>query len=203
MKLPSLFFLSALTITLVGCDPATPPSDEIGVDKSPEVGVDQVSAESADQTFESDEFGNLAKMAFEYLKTADEEYLEHIWVTPELMKRIGEITGQEVSSENLEKHQAGIVESAKLVRKEVEELGIDWSKAKLVKAEREASGETTEYAPPSREDAAVSDRLDSFEVYLTIESGEATVKIRLDDCLGVDGKHVIGDCFLAPNMEGW
>ena len=142
-------------------------------------------------------------MAFEYLKTGDESYLEHVWVTPRLMKRIEEISGQAVPPENLDRHRNAIVESARLVRKESEKLGIDWAKARLVKAEWDASGEMTEYAPPSRDDDTVSDRLDSFEVYLTIDSGATNVMLRLDDCLSIDGKHVIGDCFVAPTMEGW
>jgi len=218
VKFLSLFFASAFAVTLVACGPTAPSGDDSVTDQADDTDVEQVSGplpdqvaepvagqvtEAATQVSEINDSGNLAEMAFEYLRTADEGYLEHIWITPELMKRMEKITGQDVPSENLEKHHTGIVESAKLVRKKAEELGIDWAKAKLVKAEREASGETMEYAPPSREDDTVSDRIDSFEVYLTIESGEATIKIRLDDCLGVDGKHVIGDCFLAPNMEGW
>ena len=203
MKFLSLFLASALTITLIGCDPATPSGDDIVADQASEAGADQTSEAAADQASEINDSGNLAEMAFEYLKTGDEGYLEHIWVTPELMKRIEEISGEDVPSENLDRHQDAIVESAKLVRKEAEELGIDRTKAKLVKAEWDASGEMTEYAPHSREDDIVSGQIDSFEVYLTIESGETTVELRLDDCLSIDGKHVIGDCFMAPTMEGW
>ena len=187
----------------IGCDRATPSGDDIVADQVSEAGTDQISEAAADHASEINDSGNLAEMAFEYLKTSDEGYLEHIWVTPQLMKRIEEISGEDVPSENLHRHQDAIVESARLVRKEAEELGIDWAKARLVKAEWDASGKMTEYAPNSREDDTVFDQIESFEVYLIVESGKTTFKLRLDDCLNIDGKHVIGDCFMAPTMEGW
>ena len=82
-------------------------------------------------------------------------------------------------------------------------MGIDWAEARLVKAESDASGQLAIYVPRSEEHDNGPDRVDSFEVYLTVESEKTTVTLRLDDCLSIDGKDVIGDCFLAPNMEGW
>jgi hypothetical protein len=202
MRFLSLLSALALTITLVGCDPATPSGDDLVADQASKAGADRVSEAAADQASQINDSGNLAEMAFEYLKTGDERYLERIWVTPELMKRIEEISGEEVPSENLDRHQDAIVESARLVRKEAEKSGVDWTKAKLVKAEWDRPGELTEYAPHSGEDV-VSDQIVSFEVYLTIESGQSTFRLRLDDCLSIDGKHVVGDCFLAPTMVGW
>jgi len=211
MKSLSLLLASALTISLTGCGPATPSGDDVpadhpseaAADRPSETGADPAPAAAADQAPEINDSDNLARMAFAYLKTSDEAYLEHIWITPGLMKRIEEISGQEVPPENLDKHQDGIVASAGIVRKEAEKLGIDWTDAKLVKAESDASGEMTEYAPPPTESDIKSDKIESFEVYLFVESGETTVKLRLDDCLSIDGKHVVGDCFLAPTMEGW
>jgi hypothetical protein len=185
--------VSILLFTLFGCGPATESGDvdDRGSEKDAEPGPKNNNAE------------NLAKMAFNYLKTGDEDCLEHIWVTPKLMERLAEISGQAVPPENLREHQEAIVESAKMVRREAEELGIDWADAKLFKAEWDATGELTKYAPPTGEGVVASSQIDLFEVYITVKSGETTVTLRLDDCLNIDGKHVIGDCFMAPTMEGW